>query len=580
MLRPGNFFLGRTTIIHMMVEMKNIFFLLTFSCLMATVPAQEAKPVAPPPALPPEKTSPVFDKVSPHVELGGRYFSYEDYSFLTWWAGFFDRVIALLPPQATKGLPKDFSVTRIADDLGITRLKAVASSSRAVGPLYHNRSFYYLPEGRKGIFTIYGGEAKPYTSPALAPADTDLVLEFDLNVKDASQSIIDMMKKYAPEAEREQLEGALQAPIPGLKFTLQDILAKSDAHFAIMGRMDEKKRLSIPESGGKVSVPTPDTALVIDGMGWFLEEMKGMIVKQMNGKEPFTMKTAGDVTTFTLKMAVSPPPLSWQPVIRFEGKSGRLIVASDAKFMAGLISKEARLQTSAGFKSAMLGLPEQGNSLAYVSPRLQKELRQLMYKSLDNSREVKDAINGALDSQPALTKLMGMVMEIVLPDQPNGLAIASANLPDGILVASNLQFSLTGSLSQALTAVGIGSSLALPAYTSARGKAQDTQAMSNAKQVGVALQIYAADNGKFPATLDEVAEKELITKELLKCVNPVTGESEEWIYNKGLKPGGDSTEILLAAPFVTPNFMRIVVYTDGSVASISEEEFTAKMKKD
>ncbi len=50
-----------------------------------------------------------------------------------------------------------------------------------------------------------------------------------------------------------------------------------------------------------------------------------------------------------------------------------------------------------------------------------------------------------------------------------------------------------------ITIIGILARIALPAFTSAQEKAQQTKTLSNAKQIGLSLKLYASDNdGNFP----------------------------------------------------------------------------------
>ena len=90
---------------------------------------------------------------------------------------------------------------------------------------------------------------------------------------------------------------------------------------------------------------------------------------------------------------------------------------------------------------------------------------------------------------------------------------------------------------------------------------------SNAKEIAIGCRLYAVDNeGKYPATLDELFPKYLENRDLLKCpfdkVNAVGFE----YYGAGMKdndPNPEST-VFLVSKALSQKKNRVVVYADSS----------------
>jgi hypothetical protein len=86
--------------------------------------------------------------------------------------------------------------------------------------------------------------------------------------------------------------------------------------------------------------------------------------------------------------------------------------------------------------------------------------------------------------------------------------------------------------------------------------------------------MYAADNdGKYPASLSELAPKYLDSPQLLEYSDPRTNQRAAWLYRKSLTVESAADQILFAAPMATSKGKRLVGFNDGSVKMIPEAEF-------
>jgi hypothetical protein len=174
--------------------------------------------------------------------------------------------------------------------------------------------------------------------------------------------------------------------------------------------------------------------------------------------------------------------------------------------------------------------------------------------------------------------LVNKGLEWVLPPKAGGQAIAWSNEKDGILTVSNLSLPIEGSALTTLSATSIMASVALPAFTSVKARAQETKQLNDAKQIAVGLLAYSAEKNKFPATLEQLVEEHYLGDGLLINTNPDTGEVAEWLYTPGLSPTSDPASILLASPFVNSKGQRMVAHLDGSTELMPEEIYQEKIK--
>ncbi len=112
--------------------------------------------------------------------------------------------------------------------------------------------------------------------------------------------------------------------------------------------------------------------------------------------------------------------------------------------------------------------------------------------------------------------------------------------------------------------VAILASIALPAFTVARTKAQQTISLSNGRQVGIGCRAYAKDHGgEFPKALDELVPKYLPDAKLLTC--PISGPSVPIGYEYyGGKDSDPGSNILLVSKAAVRGRERVVIHVDGS----------------
>lgn len=524
----------------------------------ALVPAVPSVPIV-------EKgASEYFTKVVPHLELGGKAFTYADQDgLIEWIASLVDEGLKNLPEDKRKDIPANFSAVKIVKLLGLTDMKAAGASSRKLdNKQYHTRSFASTPGGRQGILTLFGGEAEPFITTTLAPKGTDLALEFPLRTKELMQTTLKEVLALLPEEQRAETEAKLNEPVPMLGISTRELGEKLDARLGLFVQVHPDQQLPIP---GKAPIPGADALLVVDRIGWLLEPLKQQFLPMVSGPDsPATLEEKDGVLTLTLKQAVGPAPMDFQPVLRYDSKADRLILATRVAFLQTALEGKELLKSETEFKTAWEGLPEEGNITAYASKRLLTVIR----------KSIRDSIE-AESKDPEALKIVDKVLGYVDPYISHAQAMAMANQKDGVLTVANAFIPLadSSSISQVYMVAVMGSVLT-PMYA-LKAPITDLSEMNadievspeiEALVLNTAIMAYQAENdGKYPESLDDVEVDDAVE---------LTGI---WLYNPKLTADSPDTAILLANdPELDDNGTaqnRCVVRKNGTIESITEEQF-------
>lgn len=109
------------------------------------------------------------------------------------------------------------------------------------------------------------------------------------------------------------------------------------------------------------------------------------------------------------------------------------------------------------------------------------------------------------------------------------------------------------------------------------GRQGSTSATRTLSMLGKALKMYAMDhNEAFPATLDELGD--YVGNTPLTWTDPTTAKVLPFLYRAGLTEASSSDLMHVATPAPQDN-NRLVLYLDGSIATVAEKEFAAQALK-
>ena len=535
-----------------------------------TTPA--SKPAAPgnSVALVSEGASASFRTVTSHLDLGARSFEYSEAGGVKMLVGLLDEIFKALPERERKDFPPGFTFEKLFQLLGLDSIAATGASSRARGDgSFHSRSFAHTPQGRKGLLTLSGGPAAKLMLLDLAPKDTDLALEFPINLKDIARDTLPGILAMIPPKERATFEQEMAKPLAPLTLSGKQMLEKLDARIGIYLRLDPSQKFQ--PSPNAPEFPGADGVIVIERLGWLVEALKPQFMPMLSQPEaPVTFTDEGGVLTVRMKAPAGPAPMDFQPVVRFDSKADRIIIASRVALFDSIVAGKEKITQGADFTQAWRDLPSEGNSSVYASSRLLQTLGVLIAKTVEKE-------GGSAADKAVFTKMISWAK----PHLSRGHALVVANQADGIFAAANSSIPVGSSTLAAVSTAAVLAGFAVPSYSIARVKAVAASDMNNLKQVNIALRLYAVDNdGKFPAALSELSNAKYVDDAgILVFTDRSTQQPIPWLYRSSLTDNSPDNEVLIASPKADSDGKRMVGFVDGSVKAISEAEFQTLWNK-
>lgn len=493
----------------------------------------------------PEDGSKHFAAVSKHLELGGLFFTYididGDFSKL---ASMLDRIVDLARKEQP-AIPEGLKVSKVAEELGLNCVKAIGMSSRRLGDdLYHNRALIYMPEGPKGLMKLFGGKPAPYQVASLAPADAGMAAQVELNLGTLMETIEAVIKSTGDDSTLSQFKAGLSFPVPGAGMSIGEFIGKLNTRVMTVARIDSGKKLSIP--GAPVEIPGIQLMIAFDDIDFLMQPLLGML-----GETDAAEIEKGEGFTIIRPRAALPGELSYfRPALYHDAKSKRIILTTHID-MAKSAGTGNTLAGSEAFKKAMAGLPAEGNGLTYATPEFIKSVMNFY-------RDALKASTGSAGSPEILEEVSNILFEF-LPEGKSAIAGTYANVPEGMLFASNMAENHKHTLVQAavlpaafLAGVTAGFSRTMESARieleeraerprveereenapEASGKA----VKNNLQQIAFAAQTYFIDNPKAKSVTYET----LVKEELIFDLDAVAGESYKGLT---LKRGGGEISV-------------------------------------
>lgn len=391
----------------------------------APAPAQTAAPAAASPA------SANFEVVRKYLDIGGPLFLFMDVD------GEAARIGRDLSAAVAKAIGDDPEMAifkqdyaGVMADLGFAQVKSVGLSSvaRREGG-FHNRAFLYVPE-RRGLFAMLGGPAKPFATARLAPADTDLFIETELDMPALVTALSTIAARFIPGAGVEMANDMIGA------------VGGEDAATGFQAVTSMKGRVSFILRLGETTLPDPKR---FEEWGFgFAQKAQLMLRAEGIGQklipllakvDELTSETVGSMRIYRAKESV-PFLGDNQPVLAIDGET--VLLATSQSFLQQSLTRSDGLASAPQFRStlAAVGL-EEGNSIVYGTPRVFGLVRSLL------------GVAGVLAPRGQSDEFLGPLLEILVGQIPNvnePLAQVTANVPDGIVMRGNNIASLRNAL--------------------------------------------------------------------------------------------------------------------------------------
>ncbi len=418
---------------------------------------------------------------------------------------------------------------------GISSVAGIGYSSRKEqNGMFHNRTFVYMPQGRRGVFLV-NGENRELTLSQRAPANTWLMAEADYDLTHLLPIVENIMVYLVGEEMAQPVkQSVINIPIgndPAMP-TWGALL--DEAKFSIELVVAADKDLVMAEYRG-VSIPAVDAYLLIRGP---ISLFKNQIEEFAEGAETAgqIVKRSQDHIRVEIQEAIPWGEGEWdvRPVMDMDFAQESIRVYSNLAFEETMKSSSNRLRSQIDFQQVTRNLPTEGTSRFYISKNLVALGKNLLDSVLQTAIE-EERDETAVSILEELRKLGDLFL-----DWNTGVAGVTRNTKDGLLYQENHYFSHRTKLFGALLIDGLsGSAPSLlmqmaPAVPGARSKAVDVAIINNLRGLGVMVRMHQAAHNQ-PVRLKELKQ------EYDYEINPVAGE----IYPDFLFPVDESWEYVV-----------------------------------
>ncbi len=461
--------------------------------------------------VPAAERSPHFEAVNRHLELGGTLYLYADVDGDAFKIADSLRNVAenisAAQPAAGAALKQDYR--KIFADLGIADVKAVGLSSVRAGGGYRNRTFFYMPQGRRGLLAGLGGPAAPFLYAKMAPADVDFYSENELDLPAVYATVKGLVARIGGEEAARQLEARLREAGQPAGLSVLDLIRGLKGRSVMILSLDPEKNLALP-TPKPITIPAFSLLIRIDGVG---PALAGAL-----DRLPLLEKSSqGTMTVYALKQPL--PVGGLQPAFAVDGNT--FFLATRRDFLTACRQRQSGLDQSPDFQRALAAVGPEGNGLSYVSPRFFARLRQLGEMNPDGAPEMKRMFQMIANQLPQV-------------DQP--LVSVRQNLPDGILVRSFWNRSLKQDLAMVAmynpVSIGLVAAMAIPAFQKVRQASQEKVVLNNLRQLSAAADQYYMETGASATTYDQLVGP----GKLIRQLAPALGEDYRSIDLEAGKP--------------------------------------------
>jgi hypothetical protein len=464
--------------------------------------------------------------------------------------------------KSSEDVPPNLNIVKLIKDLGLSKIDAMGRSSRANKDIWHNRLFIQTNGDRSGLLSIMGEEGSEWRAAEIAPADADLVIEFDLNLRRLNETMKVVTTSFGEEAEMGFAE-AMQEKIAGGALTLGDVFGKTDLRATLIFSLDREKRWKVSE---EIEMPTINAAIRIERGIWLWKQFGEEIEKNAEIGE------RDDLKTVKAPEEMDTPMGKLRPIIVLDEAKDLIWVSLTEDYLDKCLSKENTLASSDDFKQATAGFPDKGNGLFYVSADFSEEVLHQVDKAVKNLPA--ESEEAAIFN--AVTNFIGLSGDINLS---HGYAWSISNTKTGILCVGNSMLPDKGyGLMTGITPIATMAGLTAPIVVRQRSKADQIQAISNVRQIGLGLLEYDAEHGSYPTKLSELVDEGIMQKEALdKLINfDINGQIHEFTLIPGLNSSMPPDTIILHSPAPIDG-KRVVLTIDNAATMIPEQEFQERI---
>lgn len=419
-----------------------------------------------------------FYEVARFLDSGGETYAYINVADKL--RGFVEGSLPMVGAMAgvdPRALPPE-GVGMVLEGLGLYGVEDLGYSVIRTQDGFRTSVFLRAPPPKRGLFVALGGPPHACASMGYAPADADLFIEFDLDVR----ASLDLARGFVMAVGGQRALGDFQEKLGELGMAIGapvDRLAPTIAReFAIVVTLPKETPPS-PDSPAAGVNPPIFGALLVEVKGPQMFDALSMRLKATGA--PVKEDTEGGVRRIAVTTP-APDGMPLQPAIADDGRF--VVIASHPLYLDALLATNAGvagLRSTNEFKDRMDGLPQLSNGVLFMTDHCAEKASEA---ARDRSASMDTSLRVALQA-------------LSFGETPRGIASVRRNEPMGLWVVTNGPNRLAEIANTAAFALaGLASDNLAPGVLATRQAAEARACQANLAKLDGAKEQWALDNGK------------------------------------------------------------------------------------
>ena len=514
------------------------------------------------------EADPLFLQALKHTDLGHQEFKFSKGNTVKylWDMMFREKLDSPLMKEAFKDddeTRKHFEDVEIfLEEWGLLSWVAHASSTRKESEhSYVHKSFLLCEPGYedKLIFSLLGGKEHELDLMKKVPKNAAFAISGTFDFAALVGSTDDLVERYPTVFKdyKTQMDNARQMS-QMMQIELDQFLSDLSQEGVFILTLSEDERIAVDKG---IEIPKPEILFALKGRGRGLESMLNFVQSQI----PFTEVEEGGFKFFESEMQI--PMINES--LKYVLMEDKCVFGTSFKELQAFVSDED--SDNKEIEEAFRDFPKTGNSFVYVSNDAAKNFFDSL---VENSVEIQTKLEEDDLGRELLNELQKSTESVFFSG-------VMSMKPEGVTIYSRGPFSFGQTSLVAVSSMGVGAALVMPALGTARAKAKEKQINNSLKQSGLAYIMYFSDgvNVTIPKDYHLAFEWELndFSQEILDFTpanwEEVFSSSSPWKFF--IQPGQKLVDIenantaLIAVPAMKSGDKLLVLYGDGHVETRS-----------
>lgn len=283
--------------------------------------------------------------------------------------------------EGNKKMPENFDAEKMLKEMGLDQVVAYGRSAKHEGDHWVSKMYVQTGGSNKGILSLLGGKAQPFTVTQFAPSGTDLAVEMNMDLRQVSSMIKLMSDMPKCKYTARMMEGMSKQLPSGI--TAEELMNQLNMKVSIAAKLDDEVREVCPKFE-EYTFPKIHSCIRIDRADLIWQQIKPMAGFMMKMEK----QEDGSMLMTPSRMPKKGFMKGKKPVILVDEAKNQIWIASSPEFLAECRGDGAKLATDEQFKAITNGT-KSGNMLAYMSNQTCMEIRQVKEAKYKRSKKKK-----------------------------------------------------------------------------------------------------------------------------------------------------------------------------------------------